>query len=332
MPVNAADVRQAADGRWPEILPRCGVSPAFLRNRHGPCPGCGGRDRFRFDNKRAGRWICSQGSGDNLAGDGFDLLQHVHGCGFVEALNMVADVLGLEAGSRPHGRAPASDRPRPAPEPAKPADDSEQRVERALSVWRTAWPIAGTPAETYLTGRGLDPAQLRTDPPGWPETLRWHAEQGALVVAVNDGWTGCVRGLQRIFLQPDGSPMRDGNGDKRKLALGLLRGNAARLSCWPDPDSWWALAEGVETALAARQLMGVPTWAAISAGNMANVRPPHWARHAIIFADHDANGTGLQQASKALARIKQHPNIETARVLMAEQIGQDVADVLKEAG
>lgn len=214
--------------------------------------------------------------------------------------------------------------------------DTAAKIERALDVWRAGQPIEGTPGEIYLHGRGLSPDGLATSPPGWPETLRWSTDadgrgNGALVVAVNDGHHGCVRAVQRVFLQLDGSPIRDPNGGKRKRALGPLKGNAARLSCAPDPDGWWGLAEGAETALAARQITGVPTWAAISAGNMANVRPPHWARHALIFADHDANGIGLREAAKALAGVRTLAQIVSARVVMADQIGQDAADVLREA-
>ena len=40
-----------ARGRWAAILPQLGVSPSALTGKHGPCPLCGGRDRFRFDDK-----------------------------------------------------------------------------------------------------------------------------------------------------------------------------------------------------------------------------------------------------------------------------------------
>ena len=36
-----------ARGRWREILPRLGLEPQFLVKKHGPCPLCGGKDRFR---------------------------------------------------------------------------------------------------------------------------------------------------------------------------------------------------------------------------------------------------------------------------------------------
>jgi hypothetical protein len=219
----------------------------------------------------------------------------------------------------------------PTHQPAKPDDDTEQRVERALSIWRTARPISGSPAEAYLAGRGIDPDKLLTDPPGWPETLAWHDEQRALIVAVNDGHNGLVRAVQRVFLKPDGSPRRDPDGSKCKRALGPLRGNAARLSCWPDADGVWGLCEGAESALAARQITGRPCWAAISAGNMPNVHPPHWAQHAVVFADNDASGTGLREAGKALAHLRSLPQIETVRVMSTEVLNTDAADLIEEA-
>jgi len=92
----AANVRAAATGRWPAILAELGVPDPALRNRHGPCPGCGGRDRFRFDNRDGrGTFICSQGGNDELAGDGFTLLEHCFGLSFAEALRRVGDLLNV---------------------------------------------------------------------------------------------------------------------------------------------------------------------------------------------------------------------------------------------
>lgn len=45
------DVRTAAAGRWRAILLSLGVNERALSGKHGPCPLCGGRDRFRFDDK-----------------------------------------------------------------------------------------------------------------------------------------------------------------------------------------------------------------------------------------------------------------------------------------
>ncbi|WP_075087868.1 primase-helicase zinc-binding domain-containing protein [Verrucomicrobium spinosum] len=75
---QAEDVRQAANGRWVDVLARFGVPTDLLTGKHCRCPGCGGRDRFRFDDRDGdGTFFCSQGGGGNLSGDGLMLLAHV---------------------------------------------------------------------------------------------------------------------------------------------------------------------------------------------------------------------------------------------------------------
>lgn len=91
---SAQDVRDAARGRWEDVLARFGVRVELLNRRHGPCPGCGGNDRFRFDDKNGeGTFICSQGGGGNLAGDGIALLVHVLQCEWKEAVQKIGEVL-----------------------------------------------------------------------------------------------------------------------------------------------------------------------------------------------------------------------------------------------
>ncbi|MFA9256090.1 primase-helicase zinc-binding domain-containing protein, partial [Escherichia coli] len=48
------------------MLPALGIQ--VLKNRHQPCPVCGGSDRFRFDDREGrGTWYCNQcGAGDGL--------------------------------------------------------------------------------------------------------------------------------------------------------------------------------------------------------------------------------------------------------------------------
>lgn len=90
-----AEVKRAASGRWAELLVASGLAPEVLNGRHHPCPGCGGADRFRFiDREQDGFFICN-GAGDRTAGDGFRLLEHVHGMTPGDALRFVADYLGL---------------------------------------------------------------------------------------------------------------------------------------------------------------------------------------------------------------------------------------------
>ena len=62
-----SDVVAAACGYWPDILNKVGINIPS-NHKHGPCPACGGRDRFRLDDKEGrGTWICNQcGAGDGL--------------------------------------------------------------------------------------------------------------------------------------------------------------------------------------------------------------------------------------------------------------------------
>ncbi len=88
--------REIARGRWPSILIALGVESRFLRNVHGPCPLCGGKDRFRFDDKDgSGSWYCN----DCGAGDGMRLALEWTGKEFKE----VAAEIDRLAGNVPTG-------------------------------------------------------------------------------------------------------------------------------------------------------------------------------------------------------------------------------------
>lgn len=98
--------KAAARGAWSTIWTALGVRDLPPAGRHGQCPGCGGRDRFRLvpEDAEDGGWICGQG-GSPTGGDGFSLLVH---CGIArtpgEALRLVAAHLGLDAKASPQVR------------------------------------------------------------------------------------------------------------------------------------------------------------------------------------------------------------------------------------
>jgi phage/plasmid primase-like uncharacterized protein len=93
------EVRDLARGRWHIILPALGINAEHLRNHHMRCPGCGGTDRFRWDDKDgSGSFYCG-GGGEPVYGDGFALLSHVHGWDFKTCAEQVRSVLGVESGA-----------------------------------------------------------------------------------------------------------------------------------------------------------------------------------------------------------------------------------------
>src|SRR4051794_31514443 len=84
-------LRDRVRGRWQGILTALGVPAKTLSNRHGPCPMCGGKDRFRFDDKDGrGTWICSRCG----AGDGIELVKRLLNVDFKEAARLIEQQAG----------------------------------------------------------------------------------------------------------------------------------------------------------------------------------------------------------------------------------------------
>lgn len=199
-----------------------------------------------------------------------------------------------------------------APETYAPPDaatiaqrDAERRAEalkrerQARAVWDEASPIHGTPAETYLRGRGIDCAL--------PDCLRFHPEcwHGATaqrlpaMVARVDGAEGFA--VHRTYLRPEGR----GKAEvlPPKAMLGRIAGGAVRLTRGQEA---LAVAEGIETALSLScgLLRGaVAIWAGLSASGVAGLRLPARSGRLIVAADGDTPGlaSGHKLAARASA-------------------------------
>jgi len=83
---------QIANGRWPQVLSSLGIQ-VDISGKHSPCPICGGKDRFRFDDIGGrGTWFCNQC--DPSSGDGLNLVSNACSVTPSEAANQVSGVLG----------------------------------------------------------------------------------------------------------------------------------------------------------------------------------------------------------------------------------------------
>ena len=92
--LDVAAIKDAARGRWREVLINVGgFTEDELDGQHRPCPRCGGRDRFRWDNEKEFA-ICNQCFCDRN-GDGIAAIQWLRGCDFQTAINAVAEYLGI---------------------------------------------------------------------------------------------------------------------------------------------------------------------------------------------------------------------------------------------
>lgn len=98
---DTAQIKNAARGRWPEILPTLAPELAEAINAAGQqvlCPLPDHHDRhpsFRYDDKGDGRAICTCGSYD-----GIGLLQKLRGWDFPTTLGHVGDYLGINGNER----------------------------------------------------------------------------------------------------------------------------------------------------------------------------------------------------------------------------------------
>jgi putative DNA primase/helicase len=268
-------ILETARGRWHGILPQLGISPKLLRNRHGPCPMCGGKDRFRFDNKEGkGTWICNKCG----SGDGAELVKRVKGVDFKEAAKMIEGVI--------HNAA------KRAPQPMYGASKQELN-----SMWSEASSIGPCdPVGVYLRER----CGLRHPFPG---ALRRY---GSVMIARALG--GNFNGDWDIPFTEHRTWIEKGEAVERRMMPGKLPDNVAiRLFGFRDNSFLGAglgtlgIAEGIETALSASVLFDVPVWAAISAPLLKKWRPPMGVQKVIIFGDNDENFTG-QEAAYSLAR------------------------------
>jgi putative DNA primase/helicase len=185
----------------------------------------------------------------------------------------------------------------------------QRRQDAALRLWRGSEPATGTPADAYLTRRGL--AGLAASP-----ALRFradcsHPEGGrylAMIALVSDV-AGAPLAVHRTYLARDGSKARI---EPDRASLGPVWGAAIRLLPIA-ADLPLVVGEGIESAASAGRLLGLPAWAAISCGNMAKglVLPPE-ARRVLIAADPDIAGEQAAQAA-ALRWSAEGRRVEIAR-------------------
>lgn len=296
------DTIERARGRWREILPRLGIDTRFLVNRHGPCPLCGGRDRFRFDDKDgSGSYFCGQCG----PGTGLILLQKRNGWTFKEAADAIDEILGTDP--------PPAEQPRDAAR-----DDTAARRAAIERVLREATSPEVVRRELHRRGLSVIPDVLRGHP-----RLSYYTSDGAFVgkypavVMPVRGPDGDLRALHRVYL---------GDLDPRKKLTPPIRrvtGGAIRLF---DPSDTLGIAEGPETAIAAYERDGVPCWAGICSTILEGFQPPPGVRCVIIYGDNDLNFEG-QRAAYSLARRLVRDGYEV-RVEVPPEPDTDWLDVL----
>ena len=277
-----SDVVTQAQGRWPDLLSAMGVSIP-KNGRHGPCPCCGGRDRFRLDDKLGrGTWICNHCG----YGDGLDLVAKVTGASLKNAAEMIASQLGLSVGGlspterdrlRLQQQARVDERQRQEQQRHQKAAREAARLMRDCEIAQSPYLKAkGLGSYPCTISRSLIQAGGKTFPPG-STIIPLSIENGSLV------------NVQLI---------RE-DATKRDLPGGETKGVFHRI----DGSELIAIAEGFATGLSVHQATGATTYCAMSCGNLQTVaqmvRRLRPAAQILICGDNDLHTDGNAGKTKA---------------------------------
>ena len=177
------------------------------------------------------------------------------------------------------------------------------RRQRAQRVWDDARPLSGTPAELYLRRRRIAilPRALRFH----PRTPLGQADavdfRPAMIAALHDGGShpdGRFVAIQRTFFDRDDARRARDLSDPR-----MMLGRPDRAAVMLAPATFvLGLAEGIETALSAMILFGIPVWATLGSDRLHQVAIPDYVRRVVLFPDNDIAGEiGAASAIEAYA-------------------------------
>lgn len=281
-PRFVSDVVAAACGHWPELLAAMGIDTPS-RGKHGPCPACGGKDRFRLDDKGGrGTWICSQCGN----GDGLDLVCRVLSTTPKAATELLAPLVGVSAaGVEPAERERIHQQQQARAEAdAKQAEQLRQKAaRRAAAIMRSCepgqapylvhkrlrWPCGALNRQVIAVGAMTFPA-------------------GSLVVPLIDE-AGELVNVQLI----------DDRGGKSYLAGGRKAGAFHRI----EGGELVAVVEGYSTGLSVHLASGATVYCAMDCGNLAVVaaiaRRQHPEARILLCGDNDADTQGNPGKTKA---------------------------------
>lgn len=250
------------NGAWRSTLEGYGCQLPSGRH-HGPCPVCGGKDRFRFDDKDGrGTWFCGQC--DPQSGGGLLLLSRYLGKPTIEVARELIgqDVPRTVAPVRKHSA--TSDQL---------AEEAKLRAKRGAALLMSSAMQAVHP---YMDKKGLSGE--------WPvnaDIMMGAAgeriEPGSLLL-VPVYKNGELVNVQKITA----------DGKKRPIYGGDMGGVCHVIA---GPGKLVAVVEGFATGVTVNRMTNATVYVAFNTGNLASIAQQARAEHPdatlVIFADHD---------------------------------------------
>ncbi|WP_164504161.1 DUF7146 domain-containing protein [Granulibacter bethesdensis] len=279
--------------------------------------------------------------GCGAKGDAITWIQHRHGCGFIEAVSVLAVQVGMTPPSKPPENLPV--KTLPAMENRHREEQQRQAALRradALQMFVQADAlIVDTPVDFYLRSRGIDLRRLGA----WPRSLRYHPslyhhpsgkQWPAMLAAVTNG-TGEHVATHRTWL----APRPDGGWGKApvenpKMSLGdvfggcirLWRGASRKALVDAPADERPVCGEGIETCLSwAVEVPEDRVLATVSLSNFQNLQLPTQIKQIAWLVDGDSKPMAQRQLQRALNK-----HIEAGRRVFTipSPYGKDFNDAL----
>jgi hypothetical protein len=311
----------------------------------GPCPVCGGVDRF---------WVVPSLNvggcrGSEFGGDAIALEMHLSGCSFVDAVRaLIGEAAGTWARRCTTPDEIKAREARAAERQLVAAEENARNEGSAAKILARMQPVAGTPGETYLrevrcidvthwaVRRALEDVEtlgwsertyFRQEDPG--KTLHeFHGRQlGAIIGILTDPITGIrTGGISRTFIH-----------EGRKVAKAKSLGGVGRLGIIrlsPDDEVGTGLhvCEGIESALSAMMMSFCPMWAAGSTAQLAAFPVIAGIECLTVIADNDRETPGQIAAGDKAAREVCQRWADAGRQAVkkiSKRPGEDANDILK---
>jgi len=278
---SVSAVATAARGRWPHILSALGINVPNGK-RHGACPVCGGKDRFRLDDKEGrGTWFCNHCGN----GDGLDLVRLATGHDVKGVSLMVAETLSL---------------PEVSNQPILPA---RNKVMDGKAVQKRFTELCQQTQQgecSYLTARGLH---------GHTVSL---LDKKFSMAGMSFGAGSILLPLMDIAGNITGGQLISPEGEKCLLQGSQLSGAFIQVSAsLAEPPEQVIITEGFATGITVSMLADGLILAAVAATNLVKVAVQirqRWPEARIILAgDNDLldgkDNTGRIQAEKAAKAV-----------------------------
>jgi hypothetical protein len=311
----------------------------------GPCPHCGGVDRFSVRPDK-NIWNCR---GCGIGGDAIALEMHLSGGAFVDA---VRALIGEDAGT-PSRRQPTPEEitareRREAERKQTEAEEQARNAAGAAKILTRLQPIIGTPGEVYLGSvRKIDVSHwairrvledvvtlgwcertfFRQPDPSEPDHELHGQWLGAIVAILTDPITGeRTGGISRTYLH------RGRKVGKAKSLGGVDRLGIIRLSPDDEVETGLHLIEGLESAFSMMMKGYLPMWAAGSTVTMAKFPVLDGIEWLTVVADNDIeNAAGKKAGQEAAREVCQRWADAGRKVVMKtpKRPGEDANDILR---